>query len=213
MAHHLPLLDPQYNPTATLHSFSNAVFNYLDMYYEPRGTQLLESEKSKALLSFMTPQNLVAVSLQTHSLVLHTTYLAFGIETVFTAHGASLTRNGLLAFLRSEIMSDPNEAFTSFEKANQMMRLGPPFARSQFPQVAEPRAKELLSYVEASIAKCVKDMGWSSAAGQEEELNALKVRLALEQRGQQAALDLISPSVCYYCRRHPCTCSGVLGLI
>ncbi|KAG0087927.1 hypothetical protein BGZ92_006836 [Podila epicladia] len=210
MAHHLPLLDAQYNPTETLYSFSNAVFNYLDMYYEPKRTQLLESEKSKALLSFLTPENLVALSLQTSSLVLHTTYLAYGIETVFTAHGASLTRNGLVAFLRSEILSDPNEAFAGFEKANQAMRLRPPFVRSQFPPVAEPRAKELMSFIEASISKCVQDMGWSSAAGQEEQLNALKVRYALEQRGQQAAIDLVSSGVCYYCRKYSCNCRGII---
>ncbi|KFH61886.1 hypothetical protein MVEG_12220 [Podila verticillata NRRL 6337] len=213
MAHQFPLLDHHYNSTETLRSFSSAVFSYLDMRYEPKGTQLLEPEKMKVLLSFLAPKELVQASLKISSLVFNAYFLAFHIETVFTAHGPSVTQAGLLAYFRSEIMSHPNEAFASFNKANQVMQLGPPVVRSQFPTMAEPRSKELSSYIDASIAKTIKDMGWSSVAAQEEELNAVKVRIALEQRGRQAALDLISPSVCYSCRRYPCTCGGALGLI
>ncbi|KAF9309332.1 hypothetical protein BG003_009873 [Podila horticola] len=183
MAHQFPLLDPQYNPTETLRSFANAVFTYLDMRYEPRGSQLLEPEKMKALLSFMARNEHVQVSVQLSSMVFNTTFLAFSIETVFTAHGPSVTHAGLLAYLRSEIMSNPDEAFASLTKANQVMQLGPAFVRSQFPQVAEPRAKELESYVSASVAKSVKDMGWSPAGAHQEQLDALKTRLALEERG------------------------------
>ncbi|KAF9997970.1 hypothetical protein BGZ65_006471 [Modicella reniformis] len=190
--HPFPLLDAQYNPTETLRSFSNAVFSYLDMSYEPKGSQLLEPEKMKALLCFLSPKERAQVTAQISSMVFNATFLAFQIETVFTAYGPSVTRAGLLSFFRCEIVSGPDEAFTNLNASNQVMRLGPPFVRSQFPQVAEPRAKELSSFVEASIIKTIKDMGWSPAATNEEELNALKLRLSLEQRGRQAALDLIS---------------------
>ncbi|KAF9918482.1 hypothetical protein FBU30_000171 [Linnemannia zychae] len=45
-----------------------------------------------------------------------------------------------------------------------------------------------------------------SAASYEEELNAVKVRIALEQMGQEAALDLLTPSICYRCRMYSCIC-------
>ncbi|KAF9100522.1 hypothetical protein BGX27_000354 [Mortierella sp. AM989] len=162
------------------------------MYYEPKGTQLLEPEKMKALLSFLIPKEHAQVNLQVSSLVFNATFLAFQIETVFTAHGPSVTRAGLLTYLRCEIMGDPNEAFTNFNASNQVMRLGPSFTRAQFPQVAEPKAKELTSYVQASIEKTIKDMNWSPVAAYDEQLEALKVRMAIEQRGQEAALNLIN---------------------
>ncbi|KAF8925196.1 hypothetical protein BGZ58_001016 [Dissophora ornata] len=174
--HQYPLLDNQYNATETLRSFSNAVFSYLDMRYEPKGTQMLEPEKMKALLSFLVPKEHVKVSLLLSSLAFSTTFLAFQIETVFTAHGPSVTRSGLVAYLRCEIMGDPDAACTNLNAANQVMRLGPAFVRSQFPQVAEPRAKELMSHVQTNIGYTIKEMGWSPAAAQEEELNALKAR-------------------------------------
>ncbi|KAG0216110.1 hypothetical protein BGX28_006006, partial [Mortierella sp. GBA30] len=172
--HQFPLLDQQYNPTETLRSFSNAAFSYLDMQYEPRGTQLLEPEKMKALLSFLVPKKDLQVCLAVSSLAFYTTFLAYRIETVFTARGPSVTRAGLLAYFCSEIMSDPEAAFTNFDAANQVMRLGPPFARSQFPQLPEPEAKELSSYVQASVAYTVREMGWSPATAQDEQLNAMK---------------------------------------
>ncbi|GJJ76145.1 hypothetical protein EMPS_08504 [Entomortierella parvispora] len=190
------LLDHQHNPTETLQSFSNAVFNSLDMQYEPKGSQLLEPEKMKALLSFLTPQPLIATSVQISTLVFNALFLAFRVETIFTALGPSVTQGGLLTYLRSEIMSDPEGAFTSFQKANQIMRLGPPFVRSQFPAVPEPRAKELAAHLQASIAKTIKNMSWSAASA-EKQLAVLKARHALEERGRQNALDLIGSSVCY----------------
>lgn len=200
------LLDSQFNPTETLKSFSSAVFSSLDMHYEPKRSQLLEPEKMKALLSFLSPQPQVAITSQISSLVFNALFLAFRVETVFTALGPSVTQAGLLVYLRSEIMSNPDSAFTSFQKCNQIMRLGPPFARSQFPAVAEPRAKELAAHLQASIGNTIKDMGWSAASAGNEQLNALKVRHELEARGRQNAIDLIGSSPCYRCRRYPCVC-------
>ncbi|KAF8945414.1 hypothetical protein BGZ46_006021, partial [Entomortierella lignicola] len=91
-------------------------------------------------------------------------------------------------------MGDPNDSFRSFNAANQVMRLGPSFERSQFPSAPEPRAKELVTHVQSSIAATIKEMGWSAASAQSEELDALRVQHALEAKGRQAALDLISPS-------------------
>ncbi|KAG9319602.1 hypothetical protein KVV02_003871 [Mortierella alpina] len=214
MAHPLPLLDYHYNPTDTLRSFSNAVFDYLDRHYEPRGSQLLEPEKMRALLVFLSLPDAVQVNRQLSSLYFNIVFLAYAIQTVFTPHGPAVTRAGLLAYLRSEIMSDPDSGgFTCFEKASREMRLTTSFARSQFPPVADPRSKEVQSYIEASVRNTLKDMNWSAAAVYNEELEALKVRAALEQRGQQIALDLISPRICYSCYRHPCTCHGTFGLI
>ncbi|KAF9917253.1 hypothetical protein BX616_001553 [Lobosporangium transversale] len=208
-----PLLDDQYNPTGTLRSFSDAYFNYLDTYYEPKGTQLLEPEKMNVIFSLTLPKEEVALNVQFGSVVYDPQFLAFQIETIFNAHGPSVTRAGFLAYLRSEIMSDPDTACKNFNSANQVMRLGPPFVRSQFPRVAEPRAKELMSYVQTRIDKDVQTIR-GGVTSEEEELNALKIRLALEQQGMQAAIDLIDgPRYCYNCRRRPCTCSGILGLI
>ncbi|KAF9282092.1 hypothetical protein BGZ68_006218 [Mortierella alpina] len=214
MSHHLPLLDHQYNPTETLWSFSNAVFNYLDANYEPRNTQHLEPEKMKALLVFLSRPEDAPTNRVLSSLYFNVVYLAYKIETVFTPHGPATTRAGLLAYLRSEIMSDPDmSGFTSFEGANKAMRLRPPFTRSQFPPQAEPKAKATQSYIEATVANTLKDMSWTAAAVYNEELEALKMRYAIEERGQQAALDLISPRFCYSCYRQPCTCRGGYGLI
>ncbi|KAG0057115.1 hypothetical protein BGZ83_001549 [Gryganskiella cystojenkinii] len=193
-----PLLDHEYNSTETLHAFSNAVFSYLDTRYEPRGSQLLEPEKMKALATFMVPQHQVDLYRQISSLVLNANFLAFRIETVYTASGPSVTRAGLLAFLRAEIMSDPNEAFRGFNQANQFMLLGPPFVRAQFPSVAEPRTKVLASYVDASMLKTVKDMGWSSTAGQEEQLRIARMNASIKARGEQACVDLLSDSKVVY---------------
>ena len=212
MAHQLPLLDYQYNPTETLRSFSNAVFGYLDTYYEPKGTQLLEPEKMRALLVFLSLPEDAQVNRQLSSLYYNIAFLALSIQTVFTAHGPAVTPAGLLAYLRSEIMSNPDTSgFTCFELANKAMRLRPPFARSQFPPVAEPRAKELQSYIEASVRNTIKDMGWSAAAAHDEALAALKMQMALEQRSQQIALDSISTRICYSCHRHPCSCRGAFS--
>ncbi|KAG0050933.1 hypothetical protein BGZ89_003694 [Linnemannia elongata] len=214
MAYQPPLLDHQYNPTETLCTFSNALFRYLDTHYEPRGTQLLEPEKMKALLALLSPPEEVQANRQVSSLYFNIVFLALSIQTVFTAHGPSVTPTGLLAYLRHEIMSDPDASgFSSFERVNNAMRLRHPFARSEFLQVAEPKAKELQSYIEASVKNNLKDLGWSAAAVHDEALEAVKVRIALEQRGRQAALDLISPSYCYSCRRYPCICHGALSLI
>ena len=214
MAHQLPLLDHQYNPTETLHSFSNAVFGYLDTHYEPKGTHLLEPEKMRALLVFLSLPEDAQVNRQLSSLYFNIVFLAHSIQTVFTAHGPAVTPAGLLTYLRSEIMSDPDTSgFKSFEMANKAMRLRPPFARSQFPPVAEPRAKELQSYIEASVRNIIKDMNWSTAAADDEELQAVKMRIAFEQMGQQNALDLVSPLLCYSCYRQPCICRGYSDLI
>ncbi|KAF9348054.1 hypothetical protein BGX26_000493 [Mortierella sp. AD094] len=190
--HQYPLLDQQYNPTETLRSLTNAVFSYLDMHHEPKGTQLLEPRKMKTLLSLMVPKEDLELNLKISNLAFNATFLAYQVETVFTAHG-------LLTYLRSEIMGDPDTSFKSFNTVNQVMRLGPAFVRSQFSHVPEPRAKELLSYIHASIVETTGDMGWTPGAGgsgssEQEQLRALKVQMALEQKGQQAALDLISPS-------------------
>ncbi|KAF8927025.1 hypothetical protein BGZ47_002371, partial [Haplosporangium gracile] len=193
MAYQLPLLDHQYNPTETLRSFSNAVFGYLDTHYEPKGTQLLEPEKMRALLVALSLPEDVQANRQLSSIYFNTAFLALSIETVFTAHGPSVTPAGLLAYLRSEIMSDPDLGFTSFESANKAMRLRPGFARSQFPPVAESKAEELQSYIQASLIKTLRDINWSAAAAEDEALAAVKTRIAFEQMGQQNALDLISP--------------------
>ncbi|KAF9144432.1 hypothetical protein BG015_000120 [Linnemannia schmuckeri] len=209
MAHQLPLLDYHYNPTETLHTFSNAVFNYLDTHYEPKGTHLLEPEKMRALLVFLSLPEDVEVNRQLSSMYFNIVFLAHSVQTVFTAHGPAVTPAGLITYLRSEIMSDPDTSgFKCFEMANKAMRLRVPFSRSQFPPVAEPRAKELQSYIEASVRNTIKDMGWSAAAVYNEELEAMKMRMALEQRGQQIALDLVSPRICYSCHRYPCTCGA-----
>ncbi|KAF9136282.1 hypothetical protein BGX30_011289 [Mortierella sp. GBA39] len=215
MANQLPLLDHQYNPTETLWSFSNAVFSYLDTRYEPKGTQLLEPEKMKALLVLLSLPEDVQINRQVSSLFFNTLFLALSIETIFTAHGPSVTRAGLLAYLRFEIMSDPDVTFTSFEIAIKAMLLGPHFARSQFPPVAESRAKELQSHIQASLNNTLKDLDWSATTADDEELKAVKIRIAFEQMGRQNALDLISPSICYSCRRQYCICGGggVLDLI
>ncbi|KAH7054892.1 hypothetical protein BKA57DRAFT_434519 [Linnemannia elongata] len=160
MAYQPPLLDHQYNPTETLCTFSNALFRYLDTHYEPRGTQLLEPEKMKALLALLSPPEEAQVNRQVSSLYFNTVFLALSIQTVFTAHGPSVTPTGLLAYLRHEIMSDPDASgFSSFER---------------FLQVAEPKAKELQSYIEASVKNNLKDLGWSAAAVYDEALEAVK---------------------------------------
>lgn len=213
MAHQLPLLDSHYNPTETLHTFSNAVFNYMDTHYEPKGTHLLEPEKMRALLVFLSLPEDAEVNRQLSSMYFNIVFLAHSVQTVFTAHGPAVTPAGLVTYLRSEIMSDPDESgFKSFEMANKAMGLRAPFIRSQFPPVAEPRAKELQSYIEASVRNIIKDMGWTEAAVYNEELEATKVRIALEQYGQQNALDLVSPRICYTCYSRPCAC-GVSFLI
>ncbi|KAF9122478.1 hypothetical protein BG015_005547 [Linnemannia schmuckeri] len=206
MAHQLPLLDHQYNPTETLRSFSNAVFNYLDTHYEPKGTHLLEPEKMKALLVVLSLPADVHANRQISSIYFSIAFLALSIETVFTAHGPSVTPAGLLAYLRSEIMSNPDLSFTSFESANKAMRLRPGFVRSQFLSVAEPRAKELQSYIDTSLDNTLRDINWSATAADDEALAAVKTRIAFEQMGQQNALDLVSPLICYRCYRHQCTC-------
>ncbi|KAG0293604.1 hypothetical protein BGZ96_002558 [Linnemannia gamsii] len=214
MAHQSSLLDHQYNPTESLCTFSNTLFRYIDTHYEPRGTQLLEPEKMKILLAFLSPPEEVHVNRQVSSLYFNTVFLALSIQTVFTARGPSVTPTGLLAYLRHEIMSDPDASgFSSFERVNNAMRLRHPFARSEFPPVAEPKAKELQSYIEASLQSNLKDLGWSAAAVYNEELEALKVRIALEQRGQEAAINLISSRVCASCHRYPCSCYGISSLI
>ncbi|KAF9199137.1 hypothetical protein BGZ49_010791, partial [Haplosporangium sp. Z 27] len=194
LVHPYPLLDQQYNPTDTLRSFSNAVFGYLDMHHEPKNTQLLEPNKMKALLTLLVPKGTPQANLKLSNLIFFVTYSAFQIETVFTAHGPAVTRAGLVTYFRSEMMGDPNDSFRSFNAANQVMRLGPSFERSQFPSAPEPRAKELVTHVQSSIAATIKEMGWSAASAQSEEMDALRVQQALEAKGRQAALDLISPS-------------------
>ncbi|KAF9908352.1 hypothetical protein EC991_009904 [Linnemannia zychae] len=175
MAYHLQLLDYQYNPTDTLRSFSNAVFGYLDTHYEPKGTHLLEPEKMRALLVFLSTPDAVEINRQLSSLYFNIVFLALKIETVFTALGPAVTQAGLLTYLRSEIMSDPDSSgFTCFEAANKAMRLRPPFARSQFPPVAETRAKELQSYIETCVTNTLKDMNWSVQSVYDEQLEAAK---------------------------------------
>ncbi|KAK3827280.1 MAG: hypothetical protein J3R72DRAFT_426191 [Linnemannia gamsii] len=214
MTHQYPLLDYQYNPTETLRAFSNAIFSYLDTHYEPRGTQLLEPEKMKALLVFLSVPGAAEINRQLSSMYFNIAFLALSIQTVFTAHGPAVTPAGLLTYLRSEIMSDPESSgFKCFEQANKAMRLRQPFVRSQFPPAAEPRSAQLQSYIEASVTKTTSDMGWSAAAVHNEELAALKMRQAIEQRGQQSAIDAISSTVCYSCRRYPCTCYGASSFI
>ncbi|KAF9579096.1 hypothetical protein BGW38_004797 [Lunasporangiospora selenospora] len=207
MVHQPPLLDHQYNPTETLRSFSNTVFRYLDTHYEPKGTQLLEYEKLQALfVLFALPEN-ENVNRQLSSIYFNTVFLALKIETVFTAHGPAITPAGLLTYLRSEIMNDPEEnGFMCFDKANSALRLSPPFVRSQFPRTADPKAVQLQSYIDNNLAKALKDMKWTAAAAYNEELQAVKARIALEQMGQQNALDLLSPRLCYRCYRCPCVC-------
>ncbi|KAK5809259.1 hypothetical protein F5H01DRAFT_323528 [Linnemannia elongata] len=214
MVHQLPLLDNQYNPTEALRSFSDAVFHYLDTHYEPKGTQLLEPEKMKALLLFFSPPEDAQVNRQVSLVYFSIAFLALSIETVFTAHGPSVTPAGLLAYLRSEIMSDPEESgFLCFKMANKAMRLKHSFTRSQFPPVAEPKAEELQAYIEASFKKALRDVGWYAAAVHDEELEAVKTRIALEQMGEENAQDLISSRICYSCYRNPCICLGGLDLI
>ncbi|KAF9946777.1 hypothetical protein BGZ72_011147 [Mortierella alpina] len=176
MAHQYPLLDHQYIPTDTLRAFSNAVFAYLDAHYEPRNTHVLEPEKMKALLVFLSLPDDVQVNRQLSSLYFNIVFLALKVETVFTPHGPAVTPAGLLTYLRSEIMSDPDSSgFTCFENANKAMRLRAPFARSQFPPVAEPQAKVMQSYIEATVRNTLRDMDWSAAAVYNEELEALKL--------------------------------------
>ncbi|KAF9557497.1 hypothetical protein EC968_007614 [Mortierella alpina] len=176
MAHQLPLLDHQYNPTETLRSFSDAVFNYLDAHYEPRYTQLLEPEKMRALLVFLSIPEAVSVNRQLSSMYFNIVFLAYSVQTVFTPHGPAVTRAGLLTYLRSEIMSDPDSSgLTCFEQANRAMRLRAPFIRSQFPPVAEPRTKQMQSYIESTVNNTLRDMQWSEASVYNEELEALKL--------------------------------------
>ncbi|KAF9358387.1 hypothetical protein BGX34_008953 [Mortierella sp. NVP85] len=172
----LPLLDSHYNPTETLLTFSNAVFNYLDTHYEPKGTHLLEPEKMKALLVFMSAPEDVENDRQISSVYFNLVYLAYSVQTVFTAHGPAATPAGLTTYLRSEIMSDPDDSgFKGFRMASGKMKLRIPFTRSQFPPVAEPRAKEIQSYVRTSLINITKDMGWTGASVYNEELEAVKL--------------------------------------
>jgi hypothetical protein len=211
----LPLLDPYYNPTETFHAFSNAVFHYLDTHYEPKGTHLLEPEKMRALLVFLSSPEDAEGNSQLSSMYYNIVFLAHSVQTVFTAHGPAVTPAGLITYLRSEIMSDPDDSgFKCFNQASKAMGLRIHFNRSQFPPVADPRTKELQSYIEATVRNTINDMHWTQAAVYNEELEATKVRIALEQTGQQNALDLITSRFCYSCYRNPCTCgNGLLGLI
>ncbi|KAF9921323.1 hypothetical protein FBU30_008690 [Linnemannia zychae] len=197
----MALYDNQYRPTKVMIEFTEAVFTFLDTHFEPKGTQLLEPEKMKAFIGFLTPNEQLPLVLPLASMILNVIYLAFKVETVFTSYGPAVTRAGFSVFLSSEILSDPDDAYTNFQKANQMMRIRPPFARWHFPRTAEPKAKELSSFVNTSVANITKDMRWRNDST-DERLEALKIQHALEERGQQAALDLISPSICYRCRRN-----------
>ncbi|CAO3565424.1 unnamed protein product [Mortierella alpina] len=224
---HLPLLDHQNNPTDTLRSFSDAVFSYLDNYHEPKATQLLETQKMKVLISMMAPPDQLQATLQCSSLLLSVTYLAFSIETVFNTHGACLTRPGFLTFLRSEIMSDPDEAFKDFSSINKAMRLGPQFSRSQFPRVADAKAKSTSAFVKENIAGALKDMAWTPSASasnmrqqqdmarlrhQEGEniLSNMRMQMANNQIARSAAsveaMGRIGTGQCYRCGQYNCYC-------
>ncbi|KAF9370265.1 hypothetical protein BGX21_005622, partial [Mortierella sp. AD011] len=88
-------------------------------------------------------------------------------------------------------MEDPDEAFRNFSTCNQAMRLRPPFARSQFPQAPEPRAKQLFLYVQDSIKGTIKDLDWSPVPGgntlayQQEQLAILKMSADINRRGNE----------------------------
>ncbi|KAF9917254.1 hypothetical protein BX616_001554 [Lobosporangium transversale] len=166
----LSLLDDQYIPTETLRSFSDAVFDYLDTHCEPKGTQLLEPEKMQTLVSFALGKEELQDNITFSSLLLGLTFLAYQVETVFNSHGPSVTRAGLLTYLRSKIMGNPVTALRDFKAYNKAMRLGSPFIRSQFPRVADLKTKELASYVQASFDKAtnIACFGLASEGGGEE---------------------------------------------
>ncbi|KAF8951599.1 hypothetical protein BGZ46_003892, partial [Entomortierella lignicola] len=142
----------------------------------------------------MVPKGTPQANLRFSNLIFYATFSAYQVETVFTTHGPSVTRAGLVTYFRSEMMGDPDESFRSFNAVNQVMRLGPSFERSQLPSAPESKAEELGTHVQTNIAATIKEMDSSADSDQEEELTALRVQQALEAQGQQAALDLISPS-------------------
>ncbi|KAF9287121.1 hypothetical protein BGZ68_002224 [Mortierella alpina] len=224
---HLPLLDHQNSPTVILHSFANAVFNHLDHYHQPKATQLLEPQKMKVLVAMMAPPEQILMTLQCSFLVFNTTYLAFSVETVFTTHGACMTRSGFITFLRSEIMSDPDVAFKDFSSVSQAMRLGVVFSRSQFPRVADPKAKSTSAFVQENVSKALQDMAWTPSASasrsrqqqdmarlqhQEGEniLSRMRMQLADNQIARSAAsaeaMGRIGTGRCYRCGEYNCYC-------
>jgi hypothetical protein len=74
------------------------------------------------------------------------------------------------------------------------MKLGPPLHRAQFPALAEPKTKALDSYIDAHIMKTAKDMNWSPAAGQEQELLQAKINAELRRKAGEAAVALTDPN-------------------
>ncbi|KAF9572216.1 hypothetical protein EC968_010154 [Mortierella alpina] len=181
----------------------------------------------KVLVAMMAPPEQIQVTAQCSFLILNASYLAFSVETVFNTHGACMTRPGFLTFLRSEIMSDPDEAIKDFSTVNQSMRLGPSFSRSQFPRVAEPTAKNTSAFVKENIGKALRDMAWtpSASAGgmsQQQEmarlrpqqgenvLHKMRMQMADNQIARSAAsaevLGRIGTGQCYSCGEYNCFC-------
>ncbi|KAF9116769.1 hypothetical protein BGX27_011083 [Mortierella sp. AM989] len=151
----------------------------------------------------MVPPEHLEMTQKFSSLTCYASYLAYSIEIVFSPHGPSVTRNGFLTFLRAEIMSDPDEAFDYFTKYNQAMRLGPPFTRSQFPQVPDPKTLALSKLVQSTVTKNINEiMGGTGGGGgggsggsemdalkQQEERNKLshmRIQLAQNQIARSA---------------------------
>ncbi|OAQ22443.1 hypothetical protein K457DRAFT_26085 [Linnemannia elongata AG-77] len=142
----MQFLDHQNNPTQVLMTFSDAVFDYLDCAFEPRGTQLLEDTKMTALAFLCTTDaNRAAIEqIKAHlPWVNNLEILAFSVETVFTDNGPSVTRRGFLTLLRSQIIRGPDDAFESFTAINQRLKLASPFVRSQLPRLPDPQAAEI----------------------------------------------------------------------
>ncbi|KAF9349772.1 hypothetical protein BGX26_011980 [Mortierella sp. AD094] len=230
----VPFLDHQSNPTQVLVTFADALFDYLDRTYEPRGTQLLEDTKMAELQLLSAPDAESRTAME--RIKVHFPWarnleiMAFSVETIFTDNGPSVTRQGFLILLRSLITRGPDEAFKDFTILNQKLRLVPPFVRSQFSQLPDPQAAEIMrrfmTHLQKKMlevlpapAKSVLDGEAQRLKSQELQnvLSNMRTQLADRQTARNAQqsefIGRIGTGVCLDCGRRPCSCSyGMLNI-
>ncbi|KAG0043763.1 hypothetical protein BGZ83_011061 [Gryganskiella cystojenkinii] len=234
-----PFLDHRNIPTQALISYSNTLFDYLDQTYEPKGTQLLEDTKMVALwlLSAGGDEKTALLSMKKHlPWMISLELLAFSVETVFTDHGPSVTRQGFLTFQRSVIMRDPEEALDCFTNIHQSLGLwSQPFIRSQFLQLPDPQAAEIerrfLAHVikKTDEVKSTDDSSNHSKIGNNDDDDFEMAVQRLEARERKNALanmrtemadgqtarhaqqsdfmGVIGTGRCTHCRRQHCNCT------
>lgn len=203
----LLLLDHLNNPTQALSTYSDALFNFLDRTYEPRGTQLLEDAKMVALwiMSSEGAERASSEQLKTHlPWMSHLELMAFSVETIFTEDGPAVTRRGFLTFQRALIMRNPNEAFKTFTLINQSLRLVSPFVRSQFLHLPDPQLAEIDRRFGVHLPKRVREVVSGAPVGNnfDAEVESLK---------EQERRNILSNMRCQMSRRQVARIAGGLN--